>query len=374
MKTRNQYKLVAILLSIILYTSCNKQYGEDALYISGTEEVSVKSLPVEVGLTTQIGLSITSSSLAAADMHIRMNTASSLVEEYNKKYGQRYTALPAEYYELSGNDVTIKSGTNVSSTVSLIIKPTATFKPGVSYMVPVTITQASSRVLESSRTIYYVLKPVIIASAVKLNGRAGFYTSAFANKTSVKNLTEFTYLARVNFAVTDNFLPTIMGEEERCLLRLNSTQLEKAGAGEVTSAPGLLSPNIWYQIALVKTASKMSLYIDGKLVMTNNDSKSYDLTIGAYGSPAGTFTVGMYDTRGDRGLNGMLQECSLWTKALTVPEMDNARCTIDPTSPGLEAYWKFNEGQGTIATDYTGHGYDLKAVGTINWESKIRCN
>ncbi|MGJ1434035.1 DUF1735 and LamG domain-containing protein [Sphingobacterium spiritivorum] len=374
MKPIHQYKFVVIVLIMILSNSCNKQYGDDAIYISGTEDVSIKSLPVEAGTNAEVGISVTSSTLSNSDIHIRMDTAGSLVEEYNKLYGQKYTVLPAEYYMLKDKDLTIKAGTNVSNTISLVIKSTAVFKPGVSYMIPVTITQSSNRVLEASRTIYYILKPVIIASALKLSGNGGFYTTSFANTASVKNLTEFTYLARVNFASITNFLPSIMGEEERCILRLNNTQLEKAGNGEVTSAPGLLSTDTWYQVAVVKTASKMSLYIDGKLVASNNDSKTYDLTQGGYGSPAGTFTVGIYDYSGARGLNGMLQECSLWTKALTVAEMSNARCEVDPTSPGLEAYWKFNEGEGKVAKDYSGRGHDLKAVGSISWASKIRCN
>ncbi len=34
---------------------------------------------------------------------------------------------------------------------------------------------------------------------------------------------------------------------------------------------------------------------------------------------------------------------------------------VDPQTTGLKAYWKFNEGKGDIAKDYTENGNDAKA-------------
>ena len=40
--------------------------------------------------------------------------------------------------------------------------------------------------------------------------------------------------------------------------------------------------------------------------------------------------------------------------------------TVDPTTEGLIAYWKFNEGTGGNIHDYTEHGNDLSG-GTVEW-------
>ena len=34
-------------------------------------------------------------------------------------------------------------------------------------------------------------------------------------------------------------------------------------------------------------------------------------------------------------------------------------CGVDPKSPGLRCYWKFNEGTGHIFKDASDHGYDM---------------
>ena len=45
---------------------------------------------------------------------------------------------------------------------------------------------------------------------------------------------------------------------------------------------------------------------------------------------------------------------------------------IDPETPGLEAYWKMNEGSGNVFNDATGHGNEMTAAGTISWQDGIR--
>ena len=43
--------------------------------------------------------------------------------------------------------------------------------------------------------------------------------------------------------------------------------------------------------------------------------------------------------------------------------------TIEPESEGLIAYWKFDEGSGTVAKDYSVSGYDLTIEKEPKWES-----
>lgn len=43
--------------------------------------------------------------------------------------------------------------------------------------------------------------------------------------------------------------------------------------------------------------------------------------------------------------------------------------TVEPESEGLIAYWKFDEGSGTVAKDYSVSGYDLTIEKEPKWES-----
>ena len=39
---------------------------------------------------------------------------------------------------------------------------------------------------------------------------------------------------------------------------------------------------------------------------------------------------------------------------------------VSPKSDGLEAYWKCNEGEGTVLHDATGHGNDIDLVANVS--------
>ena len=61
----------------------------------------------------------------------------------------------------------------------------------------------------------------------------------------------------------------------------------------------------------------------------------------------------------------------LFESALTAEEIQatNHFYTIEPESEGLIAYWKFDEGSGTVAKDYSVSGYDLTIEKEPKWES-----
>lgn len=41
--------------------------------------------------------------------------------------------------------------------------------------------------------------------------------------------------------------------------------------------------------------------------------------------------------------------------------------TVDPASDGLLSYWKFDDGAGQVAKDYTANGYDLTIEDEPTW-------
>jgi hypothetical protein len=56
-----------------------------------------------------------------------------------------------------------------------------------------------------------------------------------------------------------------------------------------------------------------------------------------------------------------MTELRIWDRALTAEEIqaENHFYTVDPSSEGLVAYWKCNEGEGTTVKDYSSSGNNL---------------
>ena len=46
---------------------------------------------------------------------------------------------------------------------------------------------------------------------------------------------------------------------------------------------------------------------------------------------------------------------------------------VDPQTPGLIGYWKFDEGEGNVIRDWTGNGNDGVAEFDLEWPSASRC-
>lgn len=82
------------------------------------------------------------------------------------------------------------------------------------------------------------------------------------------------------------------------------------------------------------------------------------------------FWVG-YAYSSDRYFDGVVSEARIWNRVLTAEEIQSANhfYTVEPDSEGLIAYWKFNEGSGTVAKDYSTSGYDLTIENEPNWVS-----
>ncbi|MCS2930557.1 LamG domain-containing protein [Bacteroides ovatus] len=57
----------------------------------------------------------------------------------------------------------------------------------------------------------------------------------------------------------------------------------------------------------------------------------------------------------ERWLEGDIAELRVWNVARTQEEIANNIYSIAKNTRGLLAYWKFNEGQGTTITDYSGN-------------------
>jgi hypothetical protein len=64
-----------------------------------------------------------------------------------------------------------------------------------------------------------------------------------------------------------------------------------------------------------------------------------------------------------------MSEVRIWNRCLSEDEInaDAHFYTVDPNSEGLAAYWKMDDGAGTIIKDYSPNGNDLTLEKATTW-------
>jgi len=167
-----------LAVATLWLTSCNSSgdkfdYEKAGLLISGTEEVPVQSFTVdELPATYPITVKATRKCQEAVTVNLAIDT--SLVAEYNAANGTNYYPVPASAVRLTTSEVTIDAGAAVSTAAQVQVVNTDNFVEGCTYVIPVTISQASgnSEVIESSRTIYLRISRIISFYSLENNQNA----------------------------------------------------------------------------------------------------------------------------------------------------------------------------------------------------------
>lgn len=119
------------------------------------------------------------------------------------------------------------------------------------------------------------------------------------------------------------------------------------GASEnIVCADGALTTRVWQHVAASFDRGVVRLYVNGVLEWSEEDvpvpMKS--------GRP-----VWFGHTRGD--YEGILDEVRVWNVVRSQSEIIQAMDRyVEPTSPGLVGYWRFDEGTGDVAYDATAYG------------------
>ena len=387
-------KLIYLSILLIgLFSSCkNGIEFENAVYITGTEGSDTRQLVVD-GVPSEVAFSITLADLIDKDIEAEIEIDNSLIDVYNTKNHKNYKAMPEGSFSLSVSSLTIEAGNLRSDPAKITITDDSGFEEGSSYLIPVKIKKINGdvRLLEASSVVYFAVIKTIVTRACNLRGSL-FFRADFSryNDLSLTELTGVTMETRFYCTATmtsNPWISSIMGLEENWLIRMGDARnipdnaIQVAGGGSAATAPNPIPLGEWHHVAAVFDNGIVRLYVDGDLVAQSpRPSATIDLT-NVYADPC--FSIGISADATSRRWNGYLSEMRVWKKALSRAEINNNMCYVDPTTPGLVAYWRF-DGSSThddveikfgnnagiypreVILDHTGNGYNAAPFTSTN--------
>lgn len=397
---KNIFLMAAAL--VLGMASCDNgpDYG-DAVFMTGTLSSSKVKFLVEGESST--ALTVSSTAKAEEDITITLAEAPELLEAYNKSTGYQCEMPPADSYVIDGNQVTIEKGKAISSGLTINADGNK-LKEGVSYCLPIKIASVSNgeKILESSRVAYVMFSKVIDIKAAYLARNNAFTIEGFkGDESPVKALQQMTLEMKVmpvsfpNSPRSANGISSLCGCEENFLFRFgdgagnpcNKLQLAKASIGNASHpdkkdhyeawADLEFDTGKWHHFAAVYDGQFLRVYLDGEQIqfVETKNGGTINLSMAYEGHNwSDTFSIGR-SVGFQRMFDGCVSECRVWNVARTTAELNDGICYVDPSTPGLVAYWRFNgevQEDGTVR-DETGHGYNATPYRSIQWMENQKC-
>lgn len=368
MKQKNiWFPLFALLLTIV---GCDRVDEKDTdfdnqVYINEARIQNVSKIllkPFDVELTSYLQAAI--AIREEKDITVTYQVAPSALAQYNERYKKNAELLPQEFYDIPNLHDTIYAGKVTSGKIQIDFKALDSFPRGEkkTYVLPVELVAATGiPILTSSQVMFFEVRegpPVV--TAANLKGSA-LVLSNYSNS-SLKGMTQITMetlMRPQSWPTDDSQISSIMGIEGTYLWRIsdagipnNQIQLARSGGLGGNWAPngGLLELGTWQHVALTQdfTTGEEKLYINGELI---DKAKGGTGTLNLAQSG---FSIGKSWGNG-RHFDGDVCEMRIWSKVRTQKEIRASFYGVDYDAPGLEAYWKFNEGAGNDIKDYAKH-------------------
>ena len=370
-----------MLLAVSALTACNDasydQLDNQAFILqtntnaNSSQKITIGTDPVAATINVRL------SDKAAEQSTYRIVADDEALANYNAKNETSYTALPAGAYNLSASETTIEPGTSVSAPITVTVNPfTDEMKnSGKKYAIAFRLesTDGKANVLKSGSVMVFVLDQVVIQPVVVFNSSNNF---GEIQLNSTVDLPEWTVELNIN---KDQLLTAVgkgnnqaffgaYSEDSEIYMRFGDAPIEGnrmqiKTQGTQMNSQMLFNTNTWYHIAVVCTGAKLYLYVNGVL------DNSMDLP--DKGNSMSCFST--YIQNGYHLGNTMMSELRLWHKARTQNEIVNNMYLCDPTTDGLEFYFKFNEGSGNTFKDASGHGYDISTPNVnYTWIQDVR--
>jgi len=372
--------IISMALLATMFAGCNddERTFDNKIYIDAASKTS--TIFLKGNDTDNAHFQVAMPKVESNDVVFSITADASLVSTYNEGYYENAIMLPSANYSFSDSQVTINAGSVRSSDITIYFKQLDELDRQQKYVLPVTINSSQVDVLQSAKTMYYLVKGAALINVVADIEENNLYVD-WVNPDDFRAMHKFTAEALIRVRNFDRMLTTIMGIEGKFLIRvgdsgLPSNQLQIAtSAGNYTSSDLAIPINEWTHIAVTydADATTLNVFINGKNLYTSTTANIGTVDWGvphsdeSDGKPR-CFWIG-YAYDNNRYLAGNIAECRIWNKILTGNDINelNYFYYVDPASEGLIAYWKFNDGGGSIVKDHSYNGNDATASNPLTW-------
>lgn len=370
------FRLLPALTVAFTMTACQDNDEENFADKARIDATSMQAETVIKGSEGDIMKTLTIATARPAEKAITATAVvdKNLVATYNKAYYADAELLPDENYEINESKMTINPGSVKSSEASFTFKSLGSLDRSKVFVLPVTVQTSDIDMIASEKNYYYVFKAGALINVVAdiVDNYLEIYP--WANVDRVRGMKQITMEALIYPRTLDKQISTVMGIEGQFLMRIGdagvpSNQIQIATSrGNITSAKLQLQTNTWTHVAMTydTTTGDMKFYLNGKLVY--EATSSANINIVGNGSDRNFLIGKSYDD--NRDFDGYISEARVWDVVRTQDEIAGNIYTVDPTSEGLVAYWKFDEGAGANVADASGNGNTLKAKnGPLLWHN-----
>lgn len=368
-----KYYIPLVMLAGVSLVACqdDPEDFDNAVYVPVTDavtQIAVKSTSTEA--TGYVQASIAKK--ADTNITIQFAVDPTKVELYNALYSANAELLPAEFYSIPNpaGEIIAGGSTTEKLPVKFVNLSNLTFHDN-DYVLPVSVVAAPVEI-QGNNTYYFLIREASLISVVAdINANYAIFDQG-SQATEMGGMTQITVEGLLNPAKFDHMISTFMGVEGGVLLRfgdagVNPDQLQFAApSGNVTDAAWTIPTNTWSAVALTYdgVTGEVNMYVNGVKKGSTQvsayrgtvdwNTASGDITDG----PRGFYIGYSYDA--NRWFDGMMSEVRIWNRVLTADEIRAPYhfYSVDPQSEGLVAYWKFDNGAGSLITDYA-NGYDL---------------
>lgn len=347
-------------------------FFEEALSSPSTKVTVLSSGETNVTLTVHI------SDKQTKDNSYTLVADQAALDSYNKTNGTNYITLPETHYTFPDH-ITIKAGTYNTDPISIPIKAFSKEMntSGESFALPVRLVakEGSTPAMPVTGNMVILANSIMEISCPQFVGSTGLVADKF--KESPETYNEFTVEVRFQISNTNNrnrgVFSTSGSDGKSLLLRFEDPQSanndHKAHSlVQIQTHETYLNPtysfdiNKWQHLAVTYNGSKYRIYINGK------DGGSKDVAPGPviFGN-VNWFSADTWWS----GCKILISEARIWSVCRSEVQIQNNMNVTSPKSPGLEAYWKFNEGKGNVFEDYTGKGHTVTTPNTPVWIDNI---
>lgn len=359
------FKISLAVLCLAVFAACEQGYEpmSNAVYFGEAQTVTSKNVTVKgTGATSTVYLSLATA--ADADVVATLSNDASVLEDFNRRNGTNYLVLPSSYYTMSETKCTIEAGKISSPVIDININPfDDNLEVSEKYAIPVKISSASGADILAPSDHMVILCDKIIDTQILMttggNTAATTVVNRYDEGIKMMNSKEWTieFLTYSNSYSSNRHIFSINDADVVCPLfgrfgelshEYNEIQIKICNVP--LYSPTLYEPKKWYHVAITCDGTTIRLY--------QNGVQDY---IGDSPEPNQVYVASQITLR--CGNAGALSEFRIWNKVRTQAEIANNMYAVNPTSEGLEAYWKIDDGAGaTVYKDYTGNGWDIPAM------------